>query len=421
MKLIGKAVLFCKKEPKNFFLSERHGRLGAYPNLQKFLRLFSKRSASLLLLTAVAACVVKPTPQAAPAALTLAPARFSDLPDWQGDNLAELLPALHLQCRRLALLPADTALGGQGLAADFGGKAGQWSDACHAALALAAGDDPHDFFAQWFAPYAVTAPALVTGYFEPILPGAREKSAQFQVPVLARPDDLVVTGGKDAAGRPALGRKAGDEIVPYWTRAEIEAGDIGGAARPIAYVASKVDLFFAQIQGSALVQLPEGGLLHLVFDGRNGRDYTPIGRVLIAQHELAPDQVTMQSIRAWLASHPAQANKIMDQNESYVFFRVADDSDPALGPPGTMGVDLTAGRSAAVDKNFLPLGAPLFIDSTVPDGRAWRHLVLAQDLGSAIAGPARVDVFLGSGPAAAEWAGKMHQAGKSWLLLPRHH
>jgi membrane-bound lytic murein transglycosylase A len=353
-------------------------------------------------------------------ALALAPAKFSDLPGWQSDNLAELLPALRLQCRRLALLPADTALGGQGLAADYGGKAGQWSEACHAALALESSDDPHAFFAQWFTPYAVTTPALVTGYFEPILTGARDKSAAFQVPVLARPGDLVATGGKDAAGRPALGREQAGEVVPYWTRAEIEAGAMGDQATPIAYLASPVDLFFAQIQGSALVQLPEGGLLHLVFDGRNGRDYTPIGRILIAQHDMAPDQVTMQSIRNWLDAHPSQAKAMMDQNESYVFFRVADESDPALGPPGTMGVDLTAGRSAAVDKNFLPLGAPLFVDSTVPDGRIWQHLVLAQDLGSAISGPARVDIFLGAGPAAADWAGKMHQPGKIWLLLPRH-
>jgi membrane-bound lytic murein transglycosylase A len=378
-------------------------------------------AAALLACAVLAACAVQPKPAAPPSTLTLAPASFSDLPGWKDDNLAELLPALRLQCKRLALLPADTALGGQGLAADYGGKAGQWSDACAAALALQPGDDPRDFFATWFVPYAVSTPALVTGYFEPVLPGAREKSDEFRVPVLARPADLVPTGGKDSAGRPALGRQAGGTVVPYWTRADIEAGAMGAQARPIAWLADPVDLFFAQIQGSALVQLPEGGLLHLVFDGRNGRDYTPIGRVLIDQHQLAPDQVSMQSIRAWLAAHPAQAKAVMDANQAYVFFRVADGGDPSLGPPGTLGVDLTAGRSAAVDKNFLPLGAPLFIDSTVPDGRVWQHLVLAQDLGSAIAGPARVDIFLGDGPRAAGWAGKMRQQGRIWLLLPRRH
>ena len=127
----------------------------------------------------------------------------------------------------------------------------------------------------------------------------------------------------------------------------------------------------------------------------------------------------MQSIRAWLDAHPGQAKALMDRNESYVFFRAVPDADPSLGPIGALGVALTAGRSAAVDRGFVPLGSPVFVDSTVPDGRVWQHLVLAQDLGSAIAGQARLDVFLGSGDAAGEWAGRMHQAGRVWLLLPR--
>jgi membrane-bound lytic murein transglycosylase A len=237
--------------------------------------------------------------------------------------------------------------------------------------------------------------------------------------VLARPNDLVPSGGTDSAGRPSLGRLDGASVVPYWTRSEIEAGAMGTEAKPIAYLADPVDLFFAQIQGSALVQLREGGLLHLVFDGRNGRPYTPIGRILIAQGALKPDQVSLQTIRAWLGAHPAQAKAVMDGNESYIFFRDAGDDNAEVGPPGALGVDLTPGRSAAVDKTFLPLGMPLFVDSTVPDGRAWRHLVLAQDLGSAIEGPARVDIYLGSGTQAADWAGKMQQPGTIWLLLPK--
>ena len=373
----------------------------------------------LLVAALVCACAVKPSTQGAALAPALTPVAFSDVPGWRDDKLDEVLPALRLQCQRLALLPADTALGGTGLAADYGGRAGQWSDACGAALAMGAGGDPRAFFEQWFAAYRIGTPALVTGYYEPVIPGSRTRTAQFGVPVLARPDDLVPDGSTDASGRPTLARKAGGQIVPYWTRAEIEAGEMGGAAKPIAYLASPIDLFFAQLQGSALVQLPEGGLLHLVFDGRNGRPYTPIGRVLIDQHQLAQDQVSMQTIRAWLEAHPDQAKSVMDHNESYIFFREVQDADSALGPPGALGVDLTAGRSAAVDKRFVPLGAPLFVDSAVPDGRSWRHLVLAQDLGSAIEGPARLDIFLGSGTPAAEWAGKMRQQGQVWLLLPR--
>jgi membrane-bound lytic murein transglycosylase A len=346
-------------------------------------------------------------------------AAFQDLPGWQDDHVAELLPALTLQCRRLALLPADTALGGAGLSKAYGGRAGQWADACAALRTLPPESDLHRFFEAWFQPYRVSAGALVTGYFEPVLAGALHQGGVYQVPVLARPADLVQGGPPDSGGRPGLGRSVGGTVVPYYTRTEIEAGAMGVQARPIAWLASRADLFFAQIQGSARIQLAEGGTLRLAFDGRNGRPYTPIGRVLVEQRAMPQDAVTMQSIRAWLDAHPAQADAVMDRNESYVFFRAVTDVDPSLGPVGAMGVALTAGRSAAVDKNFVPLAAPVFVDSTIPDGRAWRHLVLAQDLGSGIAGQARVDIFLGVGPVAADWAGRMHQPGVLWLLLPR--
>jgi membrane-bound lytic murein transglycosylase A len=349
----------------------------------------------------------------------LARAAYSDLPGWQADRLGELLPALTLQCRRLARLPVDTALGGTGLAQTYGGRAGNWAASCAALRDVAPGADPHPYFATWFQPYRVVAPALVTGYFEPILAGATRRGGIYQTPALARPADLVQGGKPDALGRPGLGRDVGGTIVPYFTRAEIEAGAMGGNAKPVAWLASPADLFFAQIQGAARLLLPGGGTLRLAFDGRNGRPYTPIGRILAEDRALPPDNITMQTIRAWLDAHPDQARATMDRNESYVFFRAVPDMDPASGPVGALGLPLTAGRSAAVDRGFVPLGAPVYVASTIPDGRAWRHLVLAQDLGSAIRGQARIDVFLGAGPAAADWAGRMHQDGTLWLLLPR--
>ena len=326
---------------------------------------------------------------------------------------------LALQCRRLALLPADASLGGTGLAQTYGGRAGNWAEACAAWRQLPKGADLHLYFATWFQPYRMGEAALVTGYFEPVLHGALQRGGIYQTPALARPADLVQGGPADAQGRPGLGRSVEGRIVPYFSRAEIEAGAMRGADRPVAWLASPEDLFFAQIQGSARLSLAEGGTLRLAFDGRNGRPYTPIGRVLAQQGAIAPEAISMQSIRAWLAAHPGEARGVMDRNESYVFFRAVPDADPLLGPIGALGVALTAGRSAAVDKGFVPLGSPVFVDSTVPDGRVWQHLVLAQDLGSAIAGQARVDVFLGSGDAAGEWAGRMHQPGRLWLLLPR--
>jgi membrane-bound lytic murein transglycosylase A len=347
-------------------------------------------------------------------------AAFTDLPGWRDDPLAQAMPALRLQCQRLALLPPDTALGGTGIGATY---AGQYLDPCAAANAVAPGADPHAFFEAWFRPYHVTTQALVTGYFEPLVAGSLHQVGAFQVPVYARPTDLREGVAHDAQGRPTYGRMDGDKFVPYYTRAEIEAGKAGGATHPIAWLTNPLDLFFAQIQGSMLLQLPEGGTLRLAFDGRNGRPYTPIGRVLEQRGALAADQVSLQSIRAWLAAHPAEQKSVMDQNESYVFFRAAADaggfSDPTLGPTGALGVALTAGRSVAVDKRFLPIAAPVFLDTTLPDHRVWRHLTLAQDVGSAIEGTERFDIFLGSGPGAEAWAGGMRQAGQAWVLLPR--
>jgi len=356
-------------------------------------------------------------PETASPSLQLA--SFADLPGWHDDPLAQAMPALRLQCARLALLPPDTALGGAGIAAAFGGLAGQWAEACAAARSVPPGADSRDYFETWFQPYSASTDALVTGYFEPLIQGSLKRFGAYRIPVLARPSDLREGTGHDAQGRPVLGRMENGALVPYYTRAEIEAGAAGNNTQAIAWVTSPIDLFFAQIQGSALLQLPDGGTYRLAFAARNGRTYTPIGRILEDEHILAPGDVSLQTIRAWLLGHPADAKKLMDRNDAYVFFRPAPDSSTRLGPPGALGVTLTAGRSAAVDKRFVPLGLPLFIATSVPDGRLWQHLVLAQDLGSAIEGPARVDVFLGAGAPAEAWAGRMHQQGQLWLLLPR--
>ncbi len=195
---------------------------------------------------------------------------------------------------------------------------------------------------------------------------------------------------------------------------------MGAAARPLVWLASPIDLFFLQIQGAGRVRLADGTLVRLGYDGKNGRPYTPIGRLLVARHALAPEAVSMQSIRAWLAANPAQANAVMNSNEDYVFFRVLPDASPQSGPPGALGVPLQAGRSAAVDRHAIPLGAPVFLDTTDPmTGAPWRRLLLAQDVGSDIVGAARTDVFFGTGDAAEAAAGRMHAAGVDYVLLPR--
>jgi membrane-bound lytic murein transglycosylase A len=403
-------VLFFKKER---FLSFSGSRcLG-----------FSSRAAAVLAVALVCGCEVAPTAPK-PTPLVLEPASFADLPGWSADHISALLPGFKRECRRLALLPADTDLGGQGLASTYGGQAGDWLAPCHAAADVLPGSDAamRAFFAKRFTPYRIATPALVTGYFEPEAEGSLHRGGVFQTPLLSRPTDLVQgpPPAGDPLGPPAIGRRVAGTLVPYWTRAEIEAGAAGAATHPLFWLRDPVDLFFLQVQGSGRIRLPDGSVLRVTYDGRNGRAYTPIGRVLVAEHALAPEDVSMQSIRAWLAAHPDQAKRVMDTNEDFVFFRPLRHADSDFGPPGAMGVDLTPGRSAAVDRHFVPLGVPLFIDTTDPVSHApWQRLVLAQDLGTDILGPARADIFLGSGFVAAQTAGLMRQTGTIFVLLPR--
>ncbi len=358
-----------------------------------------------------------------PSGQSLRPVSFVDIPGWSADDEAQTLPALLAECHRLALLPADTALGGQGMTAQYAGQAGLWSAPCQVAASLSPGDTTavRRFYETWFQPYQVQAPGLFTAYYEPEVAGARTRGGIYQTPLLARPSDLVLGPPPldDQRGQRPVGRMENGRLVAYWSRAEIEAGRMGAAARPLLWLADPVDLFFLQVQGAGRVQLPDGTLVRVGYDGKNGQPYTPIGRVLADRHALAPQDVNMQSIRAWLAAHPDEARAVMDANADYVFFRVLN-SDASMGPPGALGVDLQPGRTAAVDRHSIPLAAPIFLDTTNPvTGGVWRRLLLAQDLGTDINGPARTDVFLGAGDAAASQAGRMRQPGTEYLLLLR--
>ncbi len=380
------------------------------------------RAAAVLAASLLCGCIPQqpPSPPPPPA---LAAASFAAMPGWQDDHVAETLPALLAQCRRLALLSPDTTLGGEGLARIYGGKAGQWAPACAALRAAPVTDQgARALIEARFQPYRIAAPALVTGYYEPQVRGALVRGGIYRIPVLARPADLIETPppATDPNGRPRMGRIVQGSLQPYWTRQEIEAGKPGKAAQPILFLVSPIDLFFLQIQGAGRVMLPDGRVIRIAFAGSNGRDYTPIGRTLVQRGALPENGVTMQSIRAWLDAHPADAKAVMDSNAHYVFFRMGEDAGESSGPPGAMGVDLVPGRSAAVDRHFTPLASLLFIDTTDPlTHTPWRRLVVAQDLGTNIIGPARVDVFMGAGDTAALRAGQMQQPGTAYLLLPR--
>jgi membrane-bound lytic murein transglycosylase A len=367
-------------------------------------------------------------------------ASFAELPGWEHDQHAAVLPALLRSCDRWGGLAPPAAVGG---AVDTG-AVGDWLPLCAAAAALPPGDGAalRSLLERELRPWKVAnheeSVGLFTGYYEPTLRGSRRPDERFAVPLHLRPPELVsVELGRfrpELAGTRLAGRVEDGALVPYHDRGAIEEGALTGRGLELVWVDDAIDAFFLHIQGSGRVELVEGGVLRVGYAGQNGFPYYAIGRELVARGALTLEQVSMQSIAAWLRAHPAEAVEVMRRNASYVFFReLAED-----GPLGASGVVLTPGRSLAVDPRFHAFGTLLWLDTTLPetgeapaDGepatrteepsppRPLRRLVVAQDTGGAIRGPVRGDVFFGPGAEAAELAGHMRQPGRLWVLLPR--
>lgn len=266
-------------------------------------------------------------------------------------------------------------------------------------------------FQEAFVPYKIVHKGLMTGYYEPTLRGSKTRSDVYAYPLYGKPEGLVsvhlesVYG--ELSGYRLRGKLEGTRVVPYYTHQEIDTQGVD--APVICYVNSKVDAFFLQIQGSGRVELEEGGVLHVGYADQNGHPYRAIGRYMRQQGYL--EEVSMQSIRAFLKEHPHKADAIMHTNPSYVFF-----SENTQGATGALGVELTPYASVAVDRGFIPLGLPLWIETSLP---FIQPLVVAQDVGGAIRGAARVDYFFGPGEAAAERAGGLSAPVTVYLFLPR--
>lgn len=351
----------------------------------------------------------------------LVPATFDGLVGWKEGAHGGALTAFRQTCALFLRRPDDRSVGPDGLA----GTIADWRSACEASQAVAEGDAAaRQFFESAFRPFAVQAgdgpSGLFTGYFEPELVGRRTRDAVFTVPVYRRPSDLVMVDlgqfrdsfkGERIAGRVIDGR-----LRPFEDRAEIDAGALAGRGLEIAWVHDPVALFFLHIQGSGRIALEDGSILRIGYDGHNGHSYVAIGRVLVAEGALDRESVSLQSIRGWLQANPDRAAEIMARNPSYIFFRELTDA----GPLGAMGVALTPGHSLAIDRRFMPLGAPVWLDAEDPldASRRLRRLMVAQDTGGAIRGPVRGDVFWGPGTEAEERAGRMKSRGRYWLLLP---
>jgi len=375
----------------------------------------------------------KPKPPPVPDRLALVAARFADLPGWADDRHADALVALKRSCARLTRQADTTTVG----PASVGGQVQDWRAPCSALAALPAGDHAAARAAleQWFVPFAASnnaeASGLFTGYYEPELRGSRTRGGRYVVPLYGRPADLVTVDlgafREELRGQRIAGRVQGGALRPYASRTEIEKGALastqrdGGGPLELVWVDDTVDAFFLEIQGSGRIVLDDGTLLRLGYAAQNGHPYYAIGRELVARG-VPREQVSMQSIRAWLIANPDQAREVMNKNPSFVFFRpLAPPVSADDGPLGAEGVPLTPGRSLAVDRGYLAMGLPVWLDAEEPllAGQRLQRLMVAQDTGGAIRGPVRGDVFWGFGADAAERAGKMRSAGRYWILLPR--
>jgi len=287
-------------------------------------------------------------------------------------------------------------------------------------------DDARQFFERDFAPYSVSAgevrDGLFTGYYEPQLHGSRSQHGAYHTPVYGLPLDLVTVDlgafRDNLSGEHIAGRVTDHKLVPYDTRANIDTNGLRTA--PVMFYADDpVAVFFLHIQGSGRVVFDDGTVARVAYAGTNGRPYTAIGRTLIAQGELERGKVSLQSIRAWLKSHPERARAIIESDASFVFFKETPLGDPALGSPGAEEVPLTPGASIAVDAKIHPLGVPFFIATTTPDGKPLNLLAVAQDVGGAIRGVVRSDIFFGFGNHAETLAGEMKQSGRMYVLIPK--
>lgn len=304
--------------------------------------------------------------------------------------------------------------------ADLSGltQPGDWAAPCAAA---ATATDGHIFFAAALLPVVIgNGRGLDTGYYEPDLAATRTPAPGFAVPIYRRPPDLldIDLGTFDVGltGKHIRGRIAGARVVPYYDRAEIDGGALAGRGLELAWAADPYAAFFLEIQGSGRLRLTDGTTLRVGYDGQNGHAYTGIGKLLRDQGALGPGQATMAGIIGWLRAHPGDAPTILHANRSKIFFKPVDLAADR-GPLGALGIALTPRVSVAADPAFVPLGAPLWLDTTV-DGAGFTSVVVAQDTGGAIKGANRLDLFWGSGDAAGAVAGGITASGTVALLLP---
>lgn len=329
---------------------------------------------------------------------------FEALPGWQNDETVKAFPAIQRSCEAiLKECPAKTYFTRAG---EQKGSALDWYPFCQAVKAYSVTAPPTEtdwrrLLTTYLVPYKLSLDGVskgqFTGYYEPLLHGSKKRCGPYQIPLYRLPMN------------PSININ-----IP---RSQIVSGALANKGLELVWVDSPVDAFFLQIQGSGRVMLDDGTVLRLGYAGTNKHPYFPIGKTLVSRGNLKLNEVSMQSIRAWLKAHPLEAESVMSENQSYVFFRILEGD----GPIGSQGVALTPKRSLAVDPGYISLGTPMWVDLAHPNDKNKRlqHLIMAQDTGGAIKGGLRGDYFWGYGDLPAEYAGRMNSEGESYVLLPK--
>tara|TARA_Y100001936_G_scaffold244586_1_gene285199 strand:+ start:12025 stop:13251 length:1227 start_codon:yes stop_codon:yes gene_type:complete len=303
-----------------------------------------------------------------------------------------------------------------------------WARVCKRATSMQSNSNTElrKFFEHNFKPYQVinsngSGNGLITGYYEPLLKGSRKLSERYRFPIYTVPKDLLnVDLGAlypQLKNSRVRGRLEGQRVVPYYSRAEIEADPSPLRGYELLWVEDAVELFFLQIQGSGRIETDNGEIIRVGYHNQNGYSYQSIGKLLVKRGELPLNKASMEGIKAWGLRNPGKLKELLHQNPSYVFFRELPAN--VFGPIGALGVPLTAGRSIAIDPRAVPQGAPIFLSTTWPNShKKLNRLMVAQDTGGAIKGGVRGDFFWGFGKEAAKQAGRMRQIGKMWVFMP---
>jgi membrane-bound lytic murein transglycosylase A len=373
---------------------------------------------------------ITPAAGEAPAPLRISnaqiePLAWTALDGWLGDDHAAAFAAFLKSCKaiRNGSKAMRAARPVYGALYEICGRA--------AAASSPDGEQVRAFFERNFRPVRI-APlgenlGFLTGYYEPVVEGARYPSHEYSVPLYRKPWNLVVAGARRLgnifpnAGK--IGRKFGRrKIVPFYDRTEIEEGVLAGRQLEICWLKDPIDAFFAQIQGSTRVKLDTGGTLRLNYEAHNGLPYTPVGKFLIERGIVSKEEMSMDRIRQWMIANPDGGKELRRKNRSFVFFRetgLSEDEEPV----GAQGIPLTSGRSLAVDKSIHVYGTPFWIEAELPiesekSETRFRRLLIAQDTGSAIVGPARADIYFGAGEEIGSVAGRIKQFGRFVMLVP---